>query len=78
MFNLIRNVKELKNQRDIGVELMNLGIYSLGNNLSPLLLKCYNDRNDMINAILPRKIDMASVDQLSAQFNSKLFFVAKQ
>jgi hypothetical protein len=53
-------------------------INSLGNNFSALLLKLYNERNVTINTILSLiRLTWASVVQLSAKYNPKMFFVAK-
>jgi hypothetical protein len=75
---LITNEKELNSLSDISLELTNAAINSLGNDLSSLLYKLYKDRNVTIDTILrlARKT-WDSVDKLEAQFNSKMFFVAR-
>jgi hypothetical protein len=50
----------------------------LGNDLSSLLYKLYKDRNVTIDTILKlARMTWDSVDKLEAQFNSKMFFIAR-
>jgi hypothetical protein len=75
---LITDEKELNSMRDISLELTNAAINSLGNDLSSLLYKLYTERNVTIDTILRlARITWESVDKLEAQFNSKMFFVAR-
>jgi hypothetical protein len=75
---MIANEKELNSKRDISLELTNAAINTLGNDLSALLYKLYNDRNATIDSILRlARMTWESVDKLEAQFNSRMFFVAR-
>jgi hypothetical protein len=75
---LIADEKDLNRARDISLELTNAAINSLGNDLSSLLYKLDKDRNTTIDTILRlARITWDSVDKLEAQFNSRMFFVAR-